>query len=58
VRHERDDLELAVGVPVTRPTVRRPRPPLPSQPETRAPGRGTLKDDSRTPASAGHHEQA
>ncbi|MDT0348374.1 glycoside hydrolase family 65 protein [Pseudonocardia charpentierae] len=60
VRHERDDLELAVGVPVTRPTRPRPRPPLPSQPETRAPGRGTLRDDSRpgTPASAGHHEQA
>jgi len=60
VRHERDDLELAVGATVTRPTRLRPRPPLPSQPETRAPGRGTLRDDSRpgTPASAGHHEQA
>jgi alpha,alpha-trehalose phosphorylase len=60
VRHERDDLELAVGATVTRPTRLRPRPPLPSQPETRAPGRGMLHDDSRpdTPASAGHHEQA
>ena len=60
VRHEADDVELTVGGPVTRPTVPRPRPPLPRQPETRAPGRGTLQDDSRpeTPASAGHHQQA
>ena len=60
VRHEDDDVELAVDVPVTRPTVARPRPPLPRQPETRAPGRGTLRDDSShgTPASAGHPGQA
>ena len=60
VRHEDDDVELAVDVPVTRPTVARPRPPLPRQPETRAPGRGTLRDDSSpgTPASAGHLRQA
>jgi len=40
--------------------VARPRPPLPRQPETRAPGRGTLRDDSSpgTPASAGHLRQA
>jgi alpha,alpha-trehalose phosphorylase len=60
VRHEADDVDLTVGAPVTRPTVRRPQPPLPRQPETRAPGRGVLRDDSRpeTPASAGHHQQS
>jgi alpha,alpha-trehalose phosphorylase len=60
VRHEVDDVELTVGTMVTRPTAQRPRPPLPMQPETRAPGRGTLRDDSRpeTPATAGHHEQS
>ena len=60
VRHEHDDVTLTVGAPQTRPTVRRPQPPLPSQPETRAPGRGKLRDDSSpdTPASAGHHDQA
>jgi alpha,alpha-trehalose phosphorylase len=60
VRHEEEDVELLVGAPATRPTASRPRPPLPRQPETRAPGRGTLRDDSRhgTPASAGHAEQA
>jgi alpha,alpha-trehalose phosphorylase len=60
VRHEDDDVQLTVGGPVTRPTVPRPRPALPRQPGTRAPGRGTLQDDSRpaTPASAGHRQQA
>ena len=48
VRHEDGDVELAIGAPVTRPTTSRPRPPLPQQPETRAPGRGTLRDDSAT----------
>jgi alpha,alpha-trehalose phosphorylase len=60
VRHEHEVVELAVDAPVSRATAVRPRPPSPRQPETRAPGRGTLHDDSRPemPASAGHHEQA
>jgi alpha,alpha-trehalose phosphorylase len=60
VRHERDAVELAVDAPVTRPTVPRPRPPLPRQPPTRAPGRGSLLDDSThgTPATAGHQGQS
>jgi alpha,alpha-trehalose phosphorylase len=60
VRHEEEDVDLAVDAPVTRPIKPRPQPPLPRQPETRAPGRGTLRDDSResTPASAGHPDQA
>jgi alpha,alpha-trehalose phosphorylase len=60
VRHEEQDVELAVGAPVTRSTASRPRPALPQQPETRTPGRGTLRDDSRhgTPASAGHPDQS
>jgi alpha,alpha-trehalose phosphorylase len=49
VRHEREDVALVAGEPVTRPLTARPRPPLPAQPPTRAPGRGTLRDDS-TPA--------
>jgi alpha,alpha-trehalose phosphorylase len=55
VRHERDDVEIPSGVPVTRPNTRRPEPAMPTQPETRAPGRGTLPDDSSpgAPASAG-----
>jgi alpha,alpha-trehalose phosphorylase len=55
VRHEHDEVELAVGAPATRPTTTRPRPSLPTQPETRAPGRGTLRDDSSrgAPGSAG-----
>ena len=55
VRHEHDDVELSAEVPVTRANTLRPEPPMPTQPETRAPGRGTLPDDSspRAPASAG-----
>ena len=55
VRHERDDVELSTEGPVTRSNTPRPEPPMPTQPETRAPGRGTLPDDSSpgTPASAG-----
>ncbi len=60
VRHEHDTVELAVGTPVRRATVRRPQPALPTQPESRSPGRGSLRSDSSpgTPATAGHHEQA
>ncbi len=60
VRHEHDTVELTAGTPVRRATAPRPRPPLPVQPETRAPGRGLLRDDSSpdTPATAGHHQQA
>ena len=59
VRHEHESVELAAGAPVTRPTVPRSRPPLPGQPQSRAPGRGLLRDDSspETPATAGHQEQ-
>jgi alpha,alpha-trehalose phosphorylase len=55
IRHERDDVQVTVDAPVTRPTAKRPRPPMPSQPETRAPGRGTLRDDSSrgAPGAAG-----
>jgi alpha,alpha-trehalose phosphorylase len=60
VRHEHDAVELTAGTPVRRATAPRPRPPLPVQPQTRAPGRGLLRDDSSpdTPATAGHHQQA
>ena len=53
-------MELAVGAHGDAADGAAPAPPLPRQPETRAPGRGTLHDDSRpeTPASAGHQEQA
>lgn len=59
VRHEHDAVELTADAPVTRPLTPRPRPALPDQPPTRAPGRGTLRDDSSpgTPASAGAREQ-
>lgn len=59
VRHEHEPVELARDAPVTRPTTPRPRPPLPGQPPTRAPGRGSLRDDSSpgTPATAGAREQ-
>ena len=55
VRHERDDVELSTEAPVTRSNTPHPEPPMPTQPETRAPGRGTLPDDSSpgAPASAG-----
>ncbi|HEX8520196.1 MAG TPA: glycosyl hydrolase family 65 protein [Pseudonocardia sp.] len=58
VLHEHETVELS-GEPVTRSTTPRPRPPLPAQPPTRAPGRGSLRDDSSpgTPPSAGARNQ-
>ncbi|HWM00847.1 MAG TPA: glycosyl hydrolase family 65 protein [Actinophytocola sp.] len=53
IRHERETVEVSGEQAVSRPLSPRPRRPVPIQPETRAPGRGTPLDEA-TPAAPGH----
>jgi alpha,alpha-trehalose phosphorylase len=56
--HEQEEVELTQDTPVVRPTTPRPRRPLPLQPETRAPGRGTPRDEEARSAHLAEEEAA
>ena len=53
IRHERETVEVSGEQAISRPVSPRPRRPVPVQPETRAPGRGTPLDEA-TPTAPSH----
>jgi alpha,alpha-trehalose phosphorylase len=58
VWHEQEEVELTQDTPVVRPTTPRPQRPTPLQPETRATGRGTPRDEEARSAHVDEDEAA